>query len=79
MEHQNIFQGQPKKYFIISSVTAVLWPSRSPDLNPMAFYFWGHMKSLIYETPVESEEDPVGRIVVAAGEVDNPTIFGRLK
>ena len=27
--------------------------------------FWGHIKSLIYETPVESEVDLVARIAVA--------------
>ena len=33
----------------------VPWPAKFPDLTPLAFYLWGHMKSLIYETPVESE------------------------
>jgi hypothetical protein len=23
------------------------WPSRSPDSNPLNFYFWGHLKSLV--------------------------------
>ena len=38
---------------------AVSWPPRSPDLTPLDFFLWGHMKSLIYATPVESEEDLV--------------------
>uniref|UniRef100_A0A2H1V4P8 SFRICE_034143 n=1 Tax=Spodoptera frugiperda TaxID=7108 RepID=A0A2H1V4P8_SPOFR len=27
------------------------WPARSPDLTPMDFYLWGHMKSLVYNEP----------------------------
>ncbi|KAJ4439323.1 hypothetical protein ANN_07445 [Periplaneta americana] len=28
----------------------ITWPSRSPDLNPLGFYIWGHLKALVYET-----------------------------
>jgi hypothetical protein len=31
------------------------WSSRSPELRPLVF-LWGHLKILIYETPVETEE-----------------------
>jgi len=24
------------------------WPSRSPDLNPLDFYFWGYIKQKVY-------------------------------
>lgn len=47
----------------------VPWPPRSPDLTPLDFYLWGHMKSLVYETPVESEMDLVARVAVAAGDI----------
>ncbi|GBM06815.1 hypothetical protein AVEN_173577-1 [Araneus ventricosus] len=40
------------------------WPPRSTALNPLGFFFWGHTKSLVYETPVDSAEDLVARIVV---------------
>lgn len=26
----------------------VPWPARSPDCNPLDFYLWGHVKSLVY-------------------------------
>ena len=32
-------------------------PARSPDLIPLGYNLCGHMKSLIYETPVASEKD----------------------
>ena len=37
------------------SLTA--WPACLPDLTPLDYFLWGHMKSLVCETPVESEED----------------------
>ena len=39
------------------------WPPRSPDLNPLDFYFWGHLKQLVYTTPIETEEDLRLRII----------------
>jgi hypothetical protein len=32
------------------------WPPRSPDLDPLDFYLWGHLKSLVYAAPVDNEE-----------------------
>ncbi|KAJ4451308.1 hypothetical protein ANN_02769 [Periplaneta americana] len=29
----------------------IAWPPRSPDLNPLDFYLWGHLKSLVYSFP----------------------------
>jgi hypothetical protein len=33
------------------------WPARSPDLNPLDFFLWGHLKSLIYRRSINSEAD----------------------
>ena len=30
----------------------VAWPPRSPDLTLLDFFLWGHIKSLVYKTPV---------------------------
>ena len=49
----------------------VAWPPRSPDLTPLDYFFWGHMKSLVYETPVESEMDLLARIAAAAGDISD--------
>jgi len=43
------------------------WPPRSPDLTPVVFFPWGYIKTLIYTSPVDSEEDLIVRIVEAAG------------
>ena len=54
----------------------VEWPARSPDLTPLDFFYWGAMKELVYQTPVESDEDLVARIVAASGVLgEMPEVF----
>ncbi|GFT04312.1 uncharacterized protein TNCV_1928731 [Trichonephila clavipes] len=58
----------------------VRWPAWSPDLSCLDFYFWGHMKSLVYDTPVDNAEELVARIAVAAGEIRNsPGVFQNVR
>jgi hypothetical protein len=33
---------------IISKGATIEWPPRSPDLNPLDFWFWGYAKGLVY-------------------------------
>lgn len=49
----------------------VPWPARCPDLTPMDFYVWGHMKSLVYKEnhPITSVEVLRQRILDAANEI----------
>ena len=49
----------------------VAWPARSPDLNPLDFYFWGHMRTLIYGTIPENRDDLVNRIMNSANQIRN--------
>uniref|UniRef100_V5GHS2 Transposable element Tc3 transposase n=3 Tax=Anoplophora glabripennis TaxID=217634 RepID=V5GHS2_ANOGL len=35
----------------------VPWPARSPDLNPLDFYFWGNVKSLVYKDVIHTREE----------------------
>ncbi|GFY16165.1 transposase-like protein [Trichonephila clavipes] len=49
----------------------VHWPPRSPDHSCLDYFFWGQMKSLVFETPVNSTEELVVRISAAAGEIRN--------
>jgi hypothetical protein len=37
------------------------WPPTSPDLNTCDFYLWGHMKALVYKTPVGNQDDLLNR------------------
>ncbi|KAL1446680.1 hypothetical protein WDU94_003650 [Cyamophila willieti] len=44
--------------------------ARCPDFNPLDFFFWGLMRSLVYKTTIEPPpKDLVGRIFAAAGEI----------
>nr|CAH7764637.1 unnamed protein product [Callosobruchus chinensis] len=57
-----------------------LWPVRSPDLNPIDFFLWGYMKSLVYDAIVESEEELIGRIHAAAANIQSDsTLFCRTR
>ena len=50
------------------------------DVTPMNFFFWGHAKSLVYETPVDTEMDLVARILAAAEEVcQSPEMLERMQ
>lgn len=58
----------------------VSWPARSPDMTPSDFFLWVHTKTLIYETPVETEMDLVARITVAAGQIaEDPQLFENVR
>lgn len=46
----------------------VHWLARSPDLSWLDFFWWGQMKTWVYETSVDVVEDLVARISVAVGE-----------
>ncbi|KAL2725246.1 hypothetical protein V1478_007919 [Vespula squamosa] len=39
-----------------------------PDLNPLDFYLWRHLQSVVYKTPVNSVE----RITLVKAEGDLP-------
>jgi hypothetical protein len=32
------------------------WSPRWPDLNPLDFYLWEHLKTLVYAAPVDNED-----------------------
>ena len=49
----------------------VAWPPRSPDLTPLDYYLWGYMKTLVYETKVDSRASLRRRIFAAAEQIRN--------
>jgi hypothetical protein len=51
----------------------------SPDLNPLDFCLWGHLKSLVYAAPVDNEEVLHHRILDVCQAMRNyPGIFERM-
>ncbi|GFV18868.1 uncharacterized protein TNCV_4757551 [Trichonephila clavipes] len=56
------------------------WPARSPDLSCLDFSPLGHMNSLVYASPVDSDEALVARIVVVAGDIrEMPGLFANIR
>jgi hypothetical protein len=56
------------------------WPPRPPDLNPLSFNLWGHLKTLVYGTLLDSEEALHHCIVDACQTIRNyPGIFARMR
>ena len=55
-------------------------PPRSPDLTPHDFFFWGHIKNLVYVTPVPDQETLLARILAASDEVrEMRDVLGRVR
>jgi hypothetical protein len=56
------------------------WPPRSPDLNPLNFCLWGHLKTRVYAGPVDNEEALHHRIMDACRTIRNcPSTFERMR
>lgn len=53
------------------------WPPRSPDLNPLDFFFWGHIKSLVYKEEIHSREQLIEKIQEATNIIkyEQGTLF----
>jgi hypothetical protein len=47
------------------------WPPRSPNLNSCDFYLWGYMKSTVYQTTVNNQDDLLNRIMMASERIRN--------
>ncbi|GFW39780.1 uncharacterized protein TNCV_2419461 [Trichonephila clavipes] len=48
----------------------ILWPPRSPDLTPLIFFLWDHLKELVYRDVVKTQMDLVARLHAACTSVD---------
>jgi hypothetical protein len=47
----------------------VNWTARSPDLTPLDYFLWGHLKNYIYREPVNNLEELNDRIHEALATV----------
>ncbi|KAK3880944.1 hypothetical protein Pcinc_014594 [Petrolisthes cinctipes] len=58
----------------------VSWPPRSPDMNPLDFYVWGHMKREVYGTEIPNREELWRRVEASAARVrNNPGVMERVR
>lgn len=54
------------------------WPARSPDLSPLDFFLWGHLKSKIYNPRPQSLDDLRQRIINECQQV-SPEILHNVR
>jgi len=55
-------------------------PPRSPDLNPLGFYLWRHLKTPAHLAPIKNEQIFHQRIFDACQTVDTcPETFGKAR
>lgn len=47
----------------------VRWPARSPDLTPLDFFYWGHIKEKVYRTKPQNLDDLSDRITQAVNNI----------
>lgn len=52
----------------------VEWPPRSPDLTPMDFYLWGHLKSIVYQQNIRNVDHLKRRITLACQQITGETL-----
>jgi hypothetical protein len=58
----------------------IAWPPRSPDLTPPDFWLWGHIKTLVYTTPVDTRDDLITRIRGAVDTINaTPDTFAHVR
>lgn len=62
-------QTYPRRW--IGREGPVGWPARSPDMTPLDYFLWGHMKQQVYSTPIDSEADLHDRIINCASTIKN--------
>ncbi|KAF8768000.1 hypothetical protein HNY73_020866 [Argiope bruennichi] len=56
------------------------WSSQSSDISCRDCFFWGPVKALAYETPINSSDDFVVHIVATAGVVpDTPGTLANVR
>jgi hypothetical protein len=68
----------PEQWIRQSGPTA--WPARVPNLNPLYFYLWGHMKSTVYATGLATTSTELIKMARMAPGISQRVIqllFGR--
>lgn len=47
------------------------WPPRSPDLNPLDFFFWGCLNEKVYSKPISNIIELRQRVSEAVEEINS--------
>ena len=60
---------------ICSTDGTISWAPRSPDMTPLDFFLWGHIKSNIYKTNVRDLDDLKSRISQEILAIKKETLY----
>lgn len=52
----------------------IRWAPRSPDLTPLDFYLWGHLKNIIYQSPIKDLNELRTRIESEIQSISKETL-----
>jgi len=52
------------------------WPPRSPDLTPLDFFLWGHIKKVVYATEPIAPEEVVAKIWAVQATITEEQLQG---
>lgn len=63
----------------IGRLGSISWPPRSPDLNPLDFFYWGCIKEKVYSRPIRNLEQLRNKIAEAAAEINRMDFSRSLK
>ncbi|KAJ8728535.1 hypothetical protein PYW07_006231 [Mythimna separata] len=63
----------------IGRLGPILWPPRSPDLNPLDFLYWGCLKDRVYKQRITTEEELRQRIQSAVSEINESHFARRIR
>ena len=55
----------------------VEWPPRSPDLTPLDFYLWGHLKAMVYQESIRNVNHLKDRIINSFAQI-SPDVLLRV-
>lgn len=70
---QNVLNERfPERW--IGRAGPIRWPPRSPDLNPLDYFFWGHLKNVVHEQQINTLEELDARLNAAYQTVTPATI-----
>lgn len=50
------------------------WPPRSPDLNPLDYFVWAHVKANVYQYPVNDEDTLREKVTDCINEITRKMI-----
>jgi hypothetical protein len=63
------FQNQHFTDRSISRGRPVAWPARSPDLSPLNYFLWDHMKSLVHAVKSNSRAELLNRVMDSCAHI----------